>query len=176
MMPSRREGREEDSRDPVVEEAFSILVRHTQAPRGFHARVMARIAAESQTLRDRVVRWLSPLWHPPLAGELGLNTATGTASETHMFYLAAGEIQVTCEWREAVADQPAILRVAWQASLTGPGDLWVQVMQRDDPSVPPTDLELSALEGQHVWSADALQFDPSRVPWALRIVVTGPEA
>ena len=67
MMSRNRARREEDFRDPVVEEAFSLLVRHTQAPEGFHARVMARVAAERLTVRDRLVRWLSP----PLATHMG---------------------------------------------------------------------------------------------------------
>jgi len=55
-------------RDPVLEEAFGILVRHARAPLGFRARVMARIAAASPTLRDRLMRWLLPLSQSPLAG------------------------------------------------------------------------------------------------------------
>ncbi|HEY5869423.1 MAG TPA: hypothetical protein VI542_28325 [Candidatus Tectomicrobia bacterium] len=122
-----------------------------------------------------VVRWLSPVWPVPGAGELA--TAAAAAAQTHTFYHTEGEIRVTCEWRAAVADQPATLRIAWQASLTRPGALRLQVTQHDDPAVLLTELALgSALEGQRVWSARALGFDPSRVPWALRLVVTEPEA
>ena len=70
MMPRNQAGRVEDARDPVVEAAFRRLVHHTQAPQGFHARLMTRIVAESPTLRDRLVRWLSPPWQPTWAGEL----------------------------------------------------------------------------------------------------------
>jgi len=56
-------------RDPVLEEAFGILVRHARAPLGFRARVMARIAAASPTLRARLMSWLLPLWQSPLAGK-----------------------------------------------------------------------------------------------------------
>jgi hypothetical protein len=134
-----------------------------------------KVAAARPTLHDRLVRWLSPLWAPLLAGEVA--TAADTAAQAHTFYRDEGEIRVTCEWRAAVADQPAILRIAWQVSLRRPGNLWVQVTRRDDPAVRLAELALgSALEGERVWSADALGFDPSRVPWAMRLVVTEPEA
>ena len=99
MMPRNQAGREEDSRDPIVEEAFSLLVHHTQAPEGFHARVMARVAAEGLTFHDRLVRWLSPLWQPAWAGEMV--SAADVAAQEQVFALDEGEIQVTCGWRAA---------------------------------------------------------------------------
>jgi anti-sigma factor RsiW len=106
-----------------------------------------RQEAARPTLHDRLVRWLSPLWTPLLAGELA--TAADTAAQTHTFYRNEGAIRVTCEWRAAVADQPAILRIAWQVSLSRPGDLWVRVTRRDDPAVRLAELALgSALEGE----------------------------
>jgi hypothetical protein len=131
--------------------------------------------AALQTLGGGLVRWLSPLWHPPLAGEL--STAADTAAQVHTFYRDEDEIRVTCEWRAAVTDQPAILRIAWQASLSCQGELWVQLRRRDDPAMRLTELVLgSALEGERVWSAHTLGFDPSRIPWAMRLVVTEPSA
>lgn len=116
MMSKNQARCEEDSRDPVVEEAFSLLVRHTQAPEGFHARVMARVAAERLTVGDRLVRWLSPLWQPTWAGELV--TAADVAPQEHVFALDDGEIQVTCGWRAAYGHLPVTLRVAGQAHMT----------------------------------------------------------
>src|SRR5262245_13985588 len=104
MMSRNRAGREEDSRDPIIEEAFSLLVRHTQAPGGFHARVMARVGAERLTRRDRLVRWLSPVWQPAWAGEVV--TAADVAAQEHVFALDDGEIQVTCGWRAAYEHLP----------------------------------------------------------------------
>jgi hypothetical protein len=92
MMPSNHEGCTEDFRDPVVEEAFRILVQDTRASRGFHTRVMTRIAAESPTRRDRLVRWLSPPWQPTWAGEVV--TAADVSVQEQVFYLDDGEIQV----------------------------------------------------------------------------------
>jgi hypothetical protein len=74
----------------------------------------------------------------------------------------------------ADADQPAVLRCAWQADLARPGTLWVRLTRHDDPTVLLAELLLgSALEGERVcvWSAQLLGFDPSRVPWALSLVV-----
>jgi hypothetical protein len=151
------------------------VVAAASPPATTHPHQVGPLAAALQTLGDGLLRWLSPLWHPPLAGEL--STAADTAAQTHTFYCDEGEIRVTCEWRAAVTDQPAILRIAWQASLSCQGDLSVQLTQRDDPAVQLAELGLgSALEGEHVWSAHTLGFDPSRVPWAMRLVVTEPSA
>jgi hypothetical protein len=174
MRLNNREGRHEDSRDPMVEEAFSLLVRQTQAPRGFHPRVMARIAAESPTLRDRLVRWLSPPWHPTWAGEVV--TAAEVSAQEHVFSLDDGEIQVTCGWRAAYGNLPATLRVAWQAHLSIPGDFWVRFTHPDDPTRPPIELRLgNTLAGEEEFTAETLGFDPTRDPWALAILLKAPE-
>jgi hypothetical protein len=174
MVRNSREGHQKDSRDPVVEEAFSLLVRQTQAPQGFHARVMARLAAERLTVRDRLVRWLSPPWHPPWAGELV--TAADVSAQEHVFALDDGEIQVTCGWRAAYGHLPATLRVAWQAHLSIPGDFWVRFTHPDDPTRPPVELRLgNTLTGEEEFTAETLGFDPTRDPWALAILLKAPE-
>jgi hypothetical protein len=174
MRLNNPEGRQKDSCDPVVEEAFRRLVRQTQAPRSFHARVMARIAAESPPLRDRLVRWLSPPWQPPWAGEVV--TAADVSAQEHVFSLDDGEIQVTCGWRAAYGNLPATLRVAWQAHLSIPGDFWVRFTHPDDPTRPPVELRLgNTLAGEEEFTAETLGFDPTRDPWALAILLKAPE-
>lgn len=173
MMRNNREGRQKDSRDPVVEEAFRLLVRQTQAPRGFHARVMAKIAAESPTPRDRLVRWLSPPWRPAWAGEMV--TAADVSAQEHVFSLDDGEIQVTCRWQAAYRNLPATLRVAWHAHLSIPGDFWVRFTHPDDPTRPPVELRLGqTLAGEEEFTAETLGFDPTRDPWALAILLKAP--
>jgi hypothetical protein len=170
MMPRNRARREEDARDPVVEEAFSLLARHTQAPQGFHARVMARVAAERLTVRDRLVRWFSPPWQPAWAGELV--TAADVAAQEHVFALDDGEIQVTCGWRAAYGHLPATLRVAWHAHLTLPGEFWVRFTHPTDLTRPPVELRLGhTVAGEEEFTAETLGFDPTREPWALAILV-----
>jgi hypothetical protein len=170
MMPRNRAGHEEDARDPVVEESFRLLVGHTQAPRGFHARVMARIAAERPPLRDRLVRWLSPPWQPMWAGELV--TAADVAAQEHVFALDDGEIQVTCGWRAAYGHLPATLRVTWHAHLTLPGEFWVRFTHPTDPTCLPVELRLgNTVAGEEEFTAETLGFDPTREPWALAILV-----
>ena len=174
MMPRNRAGREEDARDPVVEEAFRLLVGHTQAPRGFHARAMARIAAERPPLRDRLVRWLSPPWQLMWAGELV--TAADVAAQEHVFALDDGEIQVTCGWRAAYGHLPATLRVAGHAQLTLPGDFWVRFTHPTDPTRPPVELRLGqSVAGEEEFTAETLGFDPTRDPWVLAILLKAPE-
>jgi hypothetical protein len=175
MMPPNRERHEEDARDPVVEEAFSILVRHTRAPRGFHARVMARIAAASPAFRDRLVRWISPPWHPAWAGEVV--TAADVSAQEQVFSLDDGEIQVTCGWRSAYRGLPATLRVSWQAHLSIPGDFWVRFTHPNDPARPPVEVRLgNTLAGEEEFTAEALGFDPTREPWAVAILLKAPES
>ncbi len=110
MMPSNRDGRDKDSRDPVVEEAFRLLMHHTQAPQDFSARVMAKSAAESPTLRDRVVRWFSPLWHPAWAPVLAVGL---------LFSLTLHAYQLLAPFQR-VEDRPSARAVSPAAERTLP--------------------------------------------------------
>jgi hypothetical protein len=174
MMSNNHEGYEKDARDPVVEEAFRLLVQHTRAPRGFHPRVMARIAAERPTFRDRLVRWISPPWQPTWAGEVV--TAADVSTQEHVFYLDDGEIQVTCGWRAAYRNLPATLRVTWQAQVSTPGDFWVRFTHPNDPARPPIEVRLgNTVAGEEEFTAETLGFDPTREPWAVAILLRAPE-
>ena len=174
MMPHNHEEYEKDARDPVVEETFRLLVQHTRAPRGFHARVMARIAAERPTFRDRLVRWLSPPWQPTWAGEVV--TAADISAQEQVFALDDGEIRVTCGWRAAYRNLPATLRVTWHAHLSIPGDFWIRFTHPHDPTRPPVELRLGqTLAGEEEFTAQTLGFDPTRDPWALAILLKAPE-
>jgi hypothetical protein len=176
MTSRNRERHEEDVRDPVVEEAFGTLMRNTRAPQGFYARVIAQIAAASSTLRDRLVRWVSEPWHPVLAGEIVAAAGPPGRAPQRTFQLEDGNIRVTCEWRAAYQDQPAVLRVAWQARLGRPGDLWVRFTQLEDPTAILAEVQLgSALADAKVFTAHALGFDPTRVPWALTLLLKEPQ-
>lgn len=128
-----------------------------------------------EALRDRVIRWLSPLWPPPLAGELV--TAANTTAQEQVFYLDDGRIKVTCEWRTAYQDQPALLRIAWQAHLTLPGDLWVRFTRLNDPTDLLAEIRLGLEpEGEAVFPTPVLGFDPTREPWALTLLLKEPAA
>lgn len=70
MTQNGRETPPEAPRDPVLEEAFEMLVRHARAPLGFHARVMAHV--EQQRARRRLFAWRRHGWSPAWA--LGLAT------------------------------------------------------------------------------------------------------
>jgi hypothetical protein len=122
----------------------------------------------------RLVHWLSPLWHPPLAGEPV--TAAEAPTQAHTFYLDEGVIQVTCTWWAAAPGQPAALRIAWHADLTLAGDFWARFTRPDDATVVLAEVPLgSALAGEEVFSMQELGFDPTREPWALTLVLREPE-
>lgn len=170
MTPSKQDSHHEAPHDAAIEEAFGMFVRHVQAPLGFRARVMARIAAESPTLRDPLVRWVSYLWHPLLAGEPV--TAADTRTQAQIFRLDGGEIRVTCAWRAAYQDQPAVLRVAWQAHTGLPGEFWVRFTQQEDPTAVLAEMRLGSFsKGEKVFTSDLLGFDPTRQPWALALLL-----
>lgn len=136
---------------------------------------MTRIATESPTLRDRLVRWLSPPWQPTWAGEL--ITAADVAAQEHVFALDDGEIQVTCGWRAAYKNLPATLRVTWQAHMTLAGVFWVRFTHPTDPTRPPVEIRLgNTVAGEEEFTAETLGFDPTRDPWALAILLKAPEA
>jgi hypothetical protein len=125
-------------------------------------------------LKDRLVKWLSPLWHPPLAGEPV--HAADVSPQEQVFYVDDGEIRVTCEWRASYQDQPAIVRIGWQARVTFSGDFWVRFIQLDDARTMLAEVRLgSALEGEALYTADVLGFDPTRTPWSLTLLVKEPQ-
>lgn len=152
---------------------FRAKVLRQVEQRRAHRGVLGVLATAGQSLRDYHVRWLSPLWHPPLAGELV--TAADTSAQEQVFSLDDGEIRVTCEWRAAYQDQPAMLRITWQAHITLPGDFWVRFTRLDDPTAVLAEVRLgSALEGEEVFTAHALGFDPTQEPWALTLLLKEP--
>jgi hypothetical protein len=132
MMPSNHEGCTEDFRDPVVEEAFRILVQDTRASRGFHARVMTRIAAESPTLHDRLVCWLSPPWQPTWAGEVV--TAADVSVQEQVFYLDDGEIQVKARqsslYVSAALSRLPLSPSPWRAAVAAEAGHWRRTSER----------------------------------------------
>ena len=143
-----------------------MFVRHVQAPLGFRARVMARIAAESPSLRDRLVRWLSPAWHPIAS------TADGGSAQKHVFPLEDGNITVTCDWWIPQQDQPGRLRVEWQAQVALPVEFWARFTRPDDPTALLAEIHLgNFLWGEKVFTVEMLGFDPAREPWAFAIVL-----
>jgi hypothetical protein len=126
-------------------------------------------------LHDPFIRWLSALWHPPLAG--ALVTAADIPPQEKTFYLDEGTIRVTCTWWTATRDRPAALWMQWHADVTRPGDLWVRFTHAapEEAAVILAELRLgSALAGEAEWSTDTLGFDPSRERWALALMLREP--
>ena len=129
--------------------------------------------APRRALRTRVGDFLSAFWSPPLAGELGLNTATSTTAQEADFDLDEGSIHVICRWWAASHEQPATLLLVWDAHSTFSGNLWACFSRRDDPqhavlAEKPLGTEV---KGEAGWSADELGFDPSSEPWALTLML-----
>jgi hypothetical protein len=125
------------------------------------------------SLHDRLVRWLSPLWHPPLAGVPV--TAAASPTQAHLFYLDEGVIQVTCTWWAAAPGQPAALRLAWQADVALGGAFWARFTRPEDATAVLAEVPLgSTLAGEEVFAAQELGFDPTREPWALTFLLREP--
>jgi hypothetical protein len=123
---------------------------------------------------ERVVRWISELWHPPLAGEP--ITAAASRTQSHTFYLEKGKIRVTCTWWAAAPGYPAALRLAWQADLALRGELWARFTQPNDATAVLSEVPLGRdVAGQEVFATQDLGFDPTGEPWALTLVLREPE-
>lgn len=117
--------------------------------------------------------WLSAFWHPLLAGVPP--TAAATRPQEHVFHLDDGDIRVTCHWWTPQQDQPAMLRVTWQAHVTRPVEFWARFARPDDPAALLGEVRLgSFLEGDKVFTAEMLGFDPARDPWAFAILLREP--
>lgn len=154
-----------------------------QAPPDFRAKVLRQVeqrrarrgvrglvAAAGQSLRDSRVRWLSPLCPPLLAP-----TAAAPSAQEHVFHLTDGDIKVTCTWRTPRPDQPGRLRVAWHAHVALPVEFWIRFTRPDDPAALLAEVHLgNFLEGEKVFTAGRLGFDPAREPWAFAILLREP--
>jgi hypothetical protein len=125
-------------------------------------------ATSAPPLWEQFRSWLSPLWQPLFAGEVV--TAADVPPQEQTFYLEDGDIHLTCEWRTAYQQQPATLRLVWQANLSRPGELWVRFTPPDDPTVLRAEICLgTSLAGEETFTAQGLGFDPTREPWALML-------
>jgi putative zinc finger protein len=123
-----------------------------------------------QELPDRLVRCISSLWHPFLAGQMA--TAAAASPQEHRFYLDEGEITLTCDWSASSPNQPATLRVAWEATLSRPTDLWLRFTQPDDPTALYSEVRLGEnWAGEAIFLEQTIRFDPARQPWALALVL-----
>jgi hypothetical protein len=119
---------------------------------------------------ERVVRWISDLWHPAYAGEPV--TAAAPPTQEHAFYLDEGVIRVTCTWWGAEPGYPAALQIAWQADIPGVGEFWARFTRPDDATAVLAEMPLgSDLAGQEVFATQDLGFDPTSEPWALVLVL-----
>jgi RNA polymerase sigma factor (sigma-70 family) len=133
-----------------------------------------RQTATRPPLHERLVRWISPLWHPPMAGVSV--TAAAPPTQTQTFYPDEGDIQVTCTWWGAEPGQPAALRLAWRADIAQAGEFWVRFTRPEDATVVLAEVSLgSALAGEAVFAAQELGFDPTRQPWALTFLLRQPD-
>jgi hypothetical protein len=68
--------------------------------------------------------------------------------------------------------QPGMLRVIWQAHVALPVEFWVRFTRPTDPAAVLGEVRLgSFLEGDQVFTAEMLGFDPAREPWACAILL-----
>jgi hypothetical protein len=136
-----------------------------------HAAPSPRQLPRGESLVETVVRWLSPVWHPPLAGERV--TAADVDPDERVFYLDEGSIQLSCRWRAATPSQPPSLWVSWSTEVLRPGELRVRFLRRDDPSIVLGEQTLGHHpSGEMTWSMFELGFDPTRDPWSIVLVLT----
>ena len=155
---------------------FHTLVEdllHSQVLPPEAAQPLSQVAVTRPTLRDHVeglVRWVSELRVPQLAGELV--TAADIPSQEETFYLDEGTLHVTCQWWPAAQGRPAGLLLHWRADLTLAGDLWARFTRPDDAAVILAEVPLgNALDAEAAFSAQELGFDPTREPWALALLI-----
>jgi len=152
----------------LVEDLLHLQVPLLEAEQPHNHTVTTR-----PTLRDHVeglVRWISELWVPPLAGEPA--TAADIPPQEKTFYLDEGTLHVICQWWPAAPGQSAGLLVHWHADLTLAGDLWVRFTRPDDAAVVLAERPLgNALDAEAAFSAQELGFDPTREPWALALLI-----
>jgi hypothetical protein len=95
--------------------------------------------------------------------------------QEHVFPLGEGEVRVTCTWQPAYRQCPATLRLAWYATVRRPGALWVRFVRPDEMATLLSEVPLGpAAEGEEVWPASTLGFDPTGEPWALVLVLKEP--
>jgi hypothetical protein len=171
-----------DHRTTHEEMSYRLHLRYEGLPPLARPLVTAAPAAESHepprhpapvTLGERLGQWLSPVWRPLWAGEPV--TAADIPVQEHVFPLDEGEIRVTCTWQPAHRQRPATLRLAWHTTVRRPGVLWARFVRPEATATLLSEMPLGqAVEGEEVWPASTLGFDPTGAPWALLLVLKEP--
>ena len=129
---------------------------------------------ESVSTPYRGVRWQSPIWKPPLAGQKAAAAGTG---ETHTFHLEEGHIQVTYDAWPTTPEQPTMLWLAWHADFVLAGDLWVRFTRPDAPTPPLAEIRLGRVaDGERLLNSQILGFDPTQGLWALAFLLQESQA
>ncbi|OQX07180.1 MAG: hypothetical protein BWK80_49815 [Desulfobacteraceae bacterium IS3] len=120
-----------------------------------------------------VIFWLSPLWEPQLAGQVA--TAADIPRQDKTFVSEHGEIKIVCQWDRRVGNEPAYLLLKWEVDIETEHAVCVRLINPDTQETL-YDIPLGAIRnGEEVFTADELNFDPSQEKWAISLMLLSPE-
>jgi hypothetical protein len=127
--------------------------------------------AEILTTGKRAIQWLSDLWEPQWAGQLV--TATDLPEQIHVLTSEYGDIKLSCDWQDASTDEPATLRIAWQAHLFEEPDIWLRFMNPLDQAVRHEVNLGTRVVGEEHFTSQELGFDFFSERWAVAVALVG---
>ncbi len=120
-----------------------------------------------QTVRDRLIKWMSPVWEPQWAG---VHAGAGDIPEQkHRFRMKDGEIEISCLWKSAYKKTPAYIQITWAATISTDAELWLCFVSSETGDFLSEVCLGTHLEGGKILTEKTLGFDPSKEKWAVSV-------
>jgi hypothetical protein len=121
-------------------------------------------------IKEALITWVSPLWEPPLTGEM-MTAAADIPEQSRHFKMEHGEyINISCAWKGKDRTASAIM-LAWNANIFTNSQLWARFIDPETRDILFESCLGTKLEGEKTFSEDETGFNPCSQKWAVAIIV-----
>jgi len=127
------------------------------------------LKAISSSIAEEFIISVSQLWEPQLVGQL--ITASDVSKQKHRFLIDQGQITVTCNWQGANESEPAYLLLSWKANFSIVCEIWAKFENPDTNEIFSEICLGTSMVGETYFTSKDLGFDPSKVRWAMAIIL-----
>ncbi|KPA13603.1 hypothetical protein MHK_006207 [Candidatus Magnetomorum sp. HK-1] len=126
-----------------------------------------------QLIKDKIVsfvKFISLPWKPPLAG-VHVNSSD-ISEQSHRYKLDNnGDVSIYCLWREAYKEDPAYIKIRWNANISAGNEIWVAFFQPETKEFFSEIMLGINSEGGKVLLSNQLNFDPYKQKWAVSVIL-----
>ncbi len=121
-------------------------------------------------IKEALVTWASPLWHPTLTGEM-MTASADIPEQSRHFKMEHGEyINISCAWKGKDRTTSAIM-LAWNANIFTYSNLWARFIDPETRDILFESCLGTKLEGERTFSEHEMGFNPCSQKWAVAIIV-----